>query len=146
MNGSHTGEVSSVWINKLESPRAYIGIGALSGGEDGHVFAWDLDKGEIVHDYTLCQGVAVTHIKCDSKDRAIAITADGKVFILFEGAEEFALLGQFPVSMNERGRSYSRLSFSKWILTAILQYMPMTLEYFDLKFLMIRLILKLMSL
>lgn len=111
MNGSHTGEVSSVWINKLESPRAYIGIGALSGGEDGHVFAWDLDKGEIIHDYTLCQGVAVTHIKCDSKDRAIAITADGKVFILFEGAEEFALLGQFSVVLNERGRSYSRLSF-----------------------------------
>ncbi|ANB10991.1 F-box protein Pof10 [Sugiyamaella lignohabitans] len=129
----HFGDVSAVWINKLESPRTTNKVAALSAGEDGHVFQWEFNTCKLVRDFAVCpqytdgedeegkpkivKSRRIIHIQCDSKDKIVCINSHGEVFASV-GGSEFVLIGCFihPVVQDDTSAvsvvSYFDVDFS----------------------------------
>lgn len=124
----HVGEVTAVWINKIESPRDNDNdkrqfFGALSGGMDGKLVSWDLEQGRMVQEYSVTPAESpspIIHIKCDHlRNKVVVISQAGRVYYASFEPEvpnngKFVEIGQFepvvPLEWSELTQS-DRLSF-----------------------------------
>lgn len=112
MQGFHRGKVTSVWINHVESPRTTQRLGGISGGEDGHVFFWNLAKGSIIKDFVVNENVAITYLFCDSKDTVVAVDEIGNVYARSGNDDQFINVTKLPFDIDQQCKSFAEIDFS----------------------------------
>jgi ubiquitin ligase complex F-box protein UFO1 len=101
-NYRHVGEVTAVWINKIESPRdnnneKRVFFGALSGGMNGCLASWDLEQGSLIREYSVTTDpTPIVHIRCDHlRNMVVVVTQAGDLYALFNPESQFVKIGHF---------------------------------------------------